>query len=137
MFPVDLPRVEPANLSKTTKLKAVALIWWLRPGWILETLRTVTRDHKDLEWVTLQAVSGRGLNERCEGVKDAIGEAAYREWLELDQVLAELCESHSVQLRVAYNLHVDMDGSKERDGMEVLLPEVMARGLADLVGRRG
>ena len=85
----------------------------------------------------LQAVSGRGLNEGCEGVKDAIGEIAYQEWLELDQVLAELCELHSVQLRVAYNLHVDMDGSKERDQMEVLLPGVMARGLVDLVGWRG
>ena len=131
LFPIDLPRVEPVNLGKTSKLKAVALRCWSRPGWILETLQTVTRDHKELKWITIQAVSGRGLNEGCEGVKDAIGEISYREWLELDQVLAQLCESHSVQLRVAYNLHVDMDGSKERDRMEVLMPEVMARGLVD------
>ena len=115
----------------------MALRCWSHPGWIIETLQTVTSNHKELKWVTLQAVSRRGLNEGCEGVKDAIGETSYRGWLELDQVLAQLCESHSVQLRVAYNLHVDMDGSKERDRMEVLLPEVMARGLVDLVGRRG
>ena len=28
----------------------------------------------ELKWITLQAVSGRGLNEGCEGVKDAIGD---------------------------------------------------------------
>lgn len=115
------------------KLRDVEFTWWLHPRWVLATLRTVTRDHRALEQITLVVHSGLGLGDH-QDVRLAVGETAYQEWLELDRLLAELCELHSFRLTVMYNLRRCPDGSKEKRRMTILLPEVMKRGMADLVG---
>ena len=66
-----------------------------------------------------------------------IGETAYQEWLELDRLLVQLSESHSICLEILYNSRVEKDEERERNRMNILLPEVMKRGIAGLVGRRG
>ena len=81
-------------------------------------------------------VSLRGLNDFEDGQLE-FGESIYREWLKLDRLLAQLCELHSIRLKVQHNLRIDPDGSKERSRMGILLPEVMTGGIVDLIGRRG
>ena len=131
---VDWSQSAHLNLSKTTKLKVVEFTLWLRPRLLSATLRTVTRDHKELERITLTVVSSRGLHN-CEEIRRGRtdGETVFREWLELDRLLAQLNESHSVRLTVMYNTHVDSDGSGERSRMGFLLPEATARRMVDLV----
>ena len=101
-------------------------------GWILATLRTVTQNHKELESIKLTVSDSLGLND-LEGVRRVGGETACQEWLELDRLLVQLCESHSIRLEVLYNPRRDMFGRRKRSRMKTLLPEV-AMGLADLAG---
>ena len=129
---IDPSQPAQVNLSKATKLKDVTLKCSLRPGWILKTLRTVACDHTELERIVLRVVSSQGLGD-SQDVKYAVGESAYREWLELDRVLAQLCESQSIRVKVVCDGSADTDESRERRRMEVLLPEAMARGVVDLV----
>jgi hypothetical protein len=131
---IDFSHAERVNLNKAKKLKDVAFVCWLHPGWILATLRTVTsKSHRELKQVTLMMVSSRSLSYLLD-VKDAVGGAAYEEWLELDRFLVQLCESQSIYLKVPYNVRDDMGGGKEQRRMKVLLPEVMTRGMVGLVG---
>ena len=129
---IDLPESAQINLSKATKLKHVELTFGLRPRLLIKTLRTVTRDHTELKQISLAVISAKGLYNR-EDVRSGVGEVAYQLWLELDCLLAQLNESHSVRLEIQCNTRVDPDGSRERIRMEVLLPEAMARGMVDLV----
>ena len=129
---IVLPHSAQANLDKATKLKHVALVCLLQPGWVIRTLRTVTQNHRELEWITLSVLSSWGLSNRND-VRGAVEETTYLAWLELDRLLAQLHESHSIRLKVLY----DVDESRERRRMKVLLPEVMTRGIADLVEDRG
>ena len=129
---IVLPHSAQVNLDKATKLKDVTLICLLRPGWVLRTLRTVTQNHRELEWITLSVLSNWGFSQRND-VRGAVGETTYLEWLELDRLLAQLHESHSIRLKVLY----DVEESRERRRMKVLLPEVMTRGIVDLVEERG
>ena len=110
----------------------MALVCLLQPGWVFRTLRTVTQNHRELEWITLSVLSSWGLSNRND-VRGAVEETTYLAWLELDRLLAQLHESHSIRLKVLY----DVDESRERRRMKVLLPEVMTRGIVDLVEDRG
>ena len=58
-------------------------------------------------------------------------------WLELDCLLAQLGESHSICVKMMYHICIDMSGGRERGRMGVLLPEVVARGIVELVGGGG
>ena len=129
---IVLPHSAQVNLDKATKLKYVALVCLLQPGWVFRTLRTVTQNHRELEWITLSVFSSWGLSNRND-VRGAVEETTYLAWLELDRLLAQLHESHSIRLKVLY----DVDESRERRRMKVLLPEVMTRGIVDLVEDRG
>ena len=60
------------------------------------------------------------------------GETAYQGWSELDRLLVQRCESHSICLKVLYIPHIDIDGRKKRSRMKTLLPEMGTRGLAGL-----
>lgn len=63
----------------------------------------------------------------------AIGEAYHAEWLELDRLLAQLRESHSIRLRVMYEAPSSMDRELARGYMKCLLPEVITRGTVEMV----
>ena len=132
---IGLPQPAHVNLSKATKLKDVEFAFWLHPRLLLTTLRTVACDHRELEQITLTMLSLRGLNDP-EDITHEVADTTYQEWLELDYILAQLNESHSIRLKVVrYNFRIDPDGSRERRRMNVLLPEAMTRGMVDLVGR--
>ena len=90
-----------------------------------------------IQWITmtLQTVKSKGIQDITicmVGVpQELIGEAAYREWWDLDQLLVKFGTSHSIRPQVAYTAGVggeDLNGS-----IPSLLPELTRRGLVDLV----
>ena len=131
LFTIDSARAGHVDINKATRLTDVAFKCWLRPTWILAALRTITCDHRELKWITLAVLSPQGLNDHYF-VKDVVGED--QGWLELDRLLAQLGESHSIGVKVLYNIRTDTNGGRERSRMGVLLPEVTTRGIVELVG---
>ena len=133
---VDQPSLGPIDLSKATQLKDVKFRWECHPRWAVEALRTVTHDNRNLQQLSLEA------GEECHGPRVGgnnpgdpfghIGESSYQEWLELDSVLVQLWESHSIRPEVEYNVPRWTDEGAGRR-MQKLLPEVTARGIVDLI----
>ena len=60
--------------------------------------------------------------------KDVLGEETYLEWSDLDRLLVQLHEVHSIRLKVLGWV----DKRTGRSCVECLFPEVMARVFADL-----
>ena len=121
----------------------MALTGGKSPQWITATFRTITPNHKNLRLVSLGALfvlPPQTTNPTdAVGFEDTIGERIYAGWLELDGVLAQLWETHSIRPEVYYDiisLSVDdeiispcVDG---RRWMESLLPGVSRRKIVDL-----
>jgi hypothetical protein len=127
----------PIDLLKARKLKGVMLMCILDPSWITLTLRTITRDHKDLKRIAIdaseavhEAVSD---DERFIYPLDVVGDTAYESWLELDDLLAQLWESHSICLEVLYDGSDLADENRVRGWMRYLLPEVVGKGKVKFV----
>jgi hypothetical protein len=62
-----------------------------------------------------------------------IGESNYRQWLELDHLLVQLWESHSIRPKVSYYAPPGKGGEVANGRVYSLLPEVTSRGIADFV----
>ena len=122
--PVD-PLRRRINLRKATKLREVELTYWLGPQWILATLKTVTRNHGKLQWITLGTFSS-GTIKDDEKFRSTTGETKYQERLGLDLLMAQLRESQSIRLRV-------LPESGWRSRSKMLLQELMTGGVVDLV----
>ena len=131
---MDLPDSAHINLKSATQLKDVTFKLWLSPRWFFTTLQTVTHDHRELKQITLTLLSEQGLGDN-QDIRRGVGETIYREWLELDLLLVQLNELHLIRVKILYNAHIGPGGSRERRRMTILLPEVVARGVVDLVGR--
>ena len=129
LFTIDSARAGHVDINKATRLTDVAFKCWLRPTWILAALRTITRDHRELKRITLAVLSPQGLNDHYF-VKDVVGED--QGWLELDRTLVQLSESHSIRLRLQVDYRILMSDNEAKGMMERLLPEVTARGVANM-----
>lgn len=125
------------DLSRATKLKDATFIFIVDPGWITSTLRTITCDHGNFQRLTIDAtdVLATFRNANLIDLVDILGETTYEEWLELDDLLARLWESHSTCLEVQYNSvkGLEMEEDRAVSWMTCLLPEVMRKGRAKLV----
>ena len=132
------------DLSKATKLSEAAFPCESNPQWIITTLQTISRDHRNLQQISLNASHAlRAVNSDRFVPADparAIGEAAYQEWLELDRSIVRLWESHSIRLKAEHDASTfggEMVAKDEaRKCLECLLPEVTDRGIVDLVKRK-
>ena len=125
----------PIDLSKATRLKHVKFWWGRDPRWAVKALRTVTHDNRNLQLsleTTWKSYGHRVGSDDLGVLLDDIGGACYQGWLELDSVLAQLWESHSIRPEVTYNVPTWMGKGTGRR-MQILLPEVTARGIVDLV----
>jgi len=103
------------------------------------TLRTVTPSHRNLQEISLYVPDvpyGPTLNYAdSANVKRAVGEAIYEQWMELDRLLAQLWESHSIHLTVLYYGKWGKNGEGPGSCVHSLFPETTGRGIADLVRR--
>ena len=110
----------------------------LDPGWITSTLKTITRDHRNLQLVGIDASDVLfGIVTDDGDPEDALGQDIYGGWLELDLLLAQLRESHSISLEVSYNAHGMMIEDDAKSLLEYVLPEVMGKGRVKLIGQEG
>ena len=121
------------DLTKATKLRKVVF----RPNswsveWITTALQTITAEHWDLREISIRMCypivhkfSGAGIDA---DVREAVGEAGYGEWLELDRLLIQLWESRPSRLMIVFTEERDMGSSTG-----CLLPEITKRGIIDLV----
>lgn len=100
------------------------------------TLETITSRHRDLQHISIDI--GGILRCRMPGPNitvKMIGEVDPSvRWSELDRLLLQFWDSHSIRPRV---IGVQMEGEEEekpaRDWIRYLLPEVTKRGIVDLV----
>ena len=120
----------PINLCKATKLKEVlfrcgSLVH--ECGWVLSSLKTITADHRDLQQISIRVPypSDEGQHRRT-----MIGGETARpgmRWSDLDRLLVQLWESHSVRLRIV--LPWTRDKARANGWAGYLLPETTKRGV--------
>jgi len=134
LFPVES---EPSfNLSKATKLRDLVF----RPGsqmieWITEALRTITSEHRDLQQITIYVP--RSLSTPSYDNSTGLSlRVISRRWPDLDHLLVQLWESHSIRPRVGYEW-LREEGEPTDDCSGCLFPEIMKRGIVDLVPYQG
>ena len=108
------------------------------------TLKTITRDHRNLQLITLDASEVLTvLQDNYDDGNpttpvDVLGQNMFNSWIELDLLLAKLSESHSFNLEVLYDLYDVMpDEDQARSLVECLLPEFMGKGTVKLVRLAG
>jgi hypothetical protein len=94
-------------------------------------LQTVTPNHRHLQQISLYAP--RTLHEDPARNGYGVGEYRYMQWLELDCLLVQLLESHSIHLKVSYYASQGREGEVARSLMSSLLPEVTSRGIAEFI----
>jgi len=116
-----IPGMVPHDLSKAMKLKRITFLQTTMGStvqWITMALQTVVS--KNLRSITICV-------DRF--VLVTVGEAAHQEWNDLDRLLVQFWNTHSIRPRVTRLVGKDM-----RDFAQSLLPELTRRELVDLVG---
>ena len=99
-------------------------------------LRTVTPDHRHFQQISLYVPRLRSrYTKNAAYDRYGVGESCYRQWLELDHLLVQLWESHSIRLTVSYRASPGKEGEVTDSRVHNLLPEVTNRGIADFVRR--
>jgi len=121
------------DLSKATSLKNVTFrINLSGPEWVTIALKTVTPEHRNLLQISISADyyptivmfdaddTVRGVEEQTPG-----------QWLELDRLLTQLWESHTIPPKVLCRVPSWKEKSA-RDSMGCLLPEATRGGTVNL-----
>ena len=121
------------DLSKARKLKDVMFVCNISGvEWVIMTLRNVIRDRGNIQQILLDLPDIP--YSPCLGhvdpasVRDGMGEDMYSRWLELDHLLAELWESHSIRPKITYNAP---PGKDVCSWVDCLLPELTKRGVVN------
>ena len=119
------------------KLKDAMFRCNLDPGWITSTLRTITRDHRNLQLVKIDVSDVLfDIDDDGANIEDFLKRNVHERWLELDLLLAQLCESHSISLEVSCDAYRMVDEDDAGSLLEYLLPEVMGKGKVK-IGQEG
>jgi len=93
--------------------------------WITTALRTITHEHRDFEQVSI-SVPSIGAD-----IRQVIGEAACRQWLDLDHLLVKFWESHSIHPAVKCRTPIG-EGQDMMGCIGLLMPEVVRKGIVHL-----
>jgi hypothetical protein len=130
---LDKPGSASFNLSKATKLKDIMFrLNWLRVQWVAAALKTISPEHRDLRQITIHIPYKSPITGADTDIRQAIGEADYVQWLNLDRLLVQLWESHSIRPKVAVPTEQAEGTESMRDHVGHLLPEITNRGIIDL-----
>jgi hypothetical protein len=114
------PRIPSLDLSKATSLKDVVLRC-ASPNvqWAATTLRTI--ESKNLQRITID----------MSILESLIKETVHQAWLDLDRLLAQFSESHSIRPEII--LSRGKEGTNFKNLVPILLPELTRRGIVDVV----
>ena len=133
LLSLDKLGTTPVDLSRAMRLRDMT--FWINslgPEWATIALRTITSNHQDLRQISIYAVHfsnlvklGVGINIR-EAEKRTIGQ-----WLELDQLLAQLWELNSTPPKIVCRA-LSWKEKNVRDLMGRLLPEATVGGTVNL-----
>ena len=118
------------DLSKATKLKELKLHFQdLAVAWIASTLKTITSKHMDLREVL---ITGQALFSSTDWSTNAaaVGDSTRTQWVDLERIIIQLWESHSVRTKVKY---YSMRREESNELMRDLLPEATRKGVVELV----
>lgn len=121
------------DLSRATKLKDVTFrIDSSGPEWVTTALRTITPNHRDLLQISISAAYYPTIVmfNTDDVIQGAEGQTT-RRWLELDQLLAQLWESHSIPLKILCRAPSWKEKSAH-ESMGLLLPEITRGGTVNL-----
>jgi hypothetical protein len=98
--------------------------------WIVTTLQTITPKHRDLRQITIK-VSTVASSYIAPGISQTIEEVGCGQWLDLDRLLIQVWESHSIRPKIVSVAELCIG-----DRVQSFLPEVKKRGILDLVEYR-
>ena len=123
---------ESVDLSKAIRLRD-AVFWGKSPPiiWIITALQTITSEHRDLQQITFHAPYNFCCIDANADVRQAVGGTTYRQWLDLDRLLAQLLESHSIRMKIC-SATPEIGKKRMSECMVCLLPEATERGIIDL-----
>lgn len=117
------------DLSKTTKLKEVAFtLGVFTVAWVATMLRTITSENRDLQEVSFQGFALSNLDMMPTDIRTGIEDESYRQWMDLDSVLVQLCQSHAVHVKVVCS-PVAVGEELARELIGGFLPETTKRGI--------
>ena len=116
------------DLSKATKLKDVVF----RPGmrrveWVVKALQTITPKSQDLRQLIIDIPHDYTLSGLGDNDEEAVGEPVHGQWPDLDRLLIQFWESHSIRPKVVFTA-----GHGVEDFIGSLLPEITKRGIVDV-----
>ena len=117
------------DLSNATRLRDLVL----RPGsqavgWITTALQTIPPQHRGLRQISIYVAYY--LTTFGAEVGQFLGEGTLRQWLDLDRLLVQFWESHSIRPRVG-SVRLGQNPQKMEDCIRCLFPEITKRGIID------
>ena len=129
---IDSPRLGSTDLSGATKLEEVNFQQLsLRVCWITLALGTITPKQRDLRQISIDVPT----NLPHPRTKRRIGQEIYGQWLELDHILVQFWESHSIRPRFTRKTWGQKSQITTEDCLGYLLPEATKTGIIDVVER--
>lgn len=109
------------------------------PQWITLALRTITSDHRNLQCIGIDTTGVLATLDYIfihpREFRDSLREPACQGWLELDRLLVQLWESHSVHVEVYYSENASRSDRVTRRCAEDLLRETRKIGAVEMVYR--
>lgn len=120
------PESSPADLSNAVKIgDAVFRLRSLGVEWVAMILRTITPKHQNLRQISIYVRFDSGLTSTGADVRQVVGEQIVGEWSDLDRLLVQLWESHSIRPKIISTTPNEEQGTK--DCILCLLPEITKR----------
>ena len=116
------------DLPKSVRLKDLALrVISERVGWIAMELRTITPGHRELRKIAIRVHLATGSTD--PDLRHTIQEEILGQWSELDHVLAQLWESHSIRSKIICFSPPTSTENNAKECVGWLLPTVTRRGI--------
>ena len=120
------------DLSKAARLKGSAFrVESQRVDWITMALQTIVPEHRDFQQITIYLPYDPRLSGAGADVRRIAGELIFEQWLELDRILVQLWESHSIRPKIMCFAPRGME-KEITECVGRLLPEITGREIVDL-----
>ena len=134
---VFLVKLEAASidLSNATGLKDLVFrVQSRNVDWVTTALRTITPKHLSVEHISIHVRLYRsGPTLLGTNIGQTVGEPVLGQWPDLDRFLVHFWESRSIRPKVRALTSQAEEKQEKRDRVGLLLPEITARGIIDLI----